>query len=226
MINTSGGTDTALTTMSTQPPPPTSCQFWMSIKTKGFFPSWTREIPMLWPGRWSHARREGLKVRKRNSCLSRGWREQRLLSFPCAWSTTPVGESRLSVTWLPARAKRMVNMVQYKQGRGNGGWQLSEVLQTASEQKQEEEEEGWGSQCGTQPSPAMFLKPACSMAKPGGTRTEHCENWYRLLWAASGYLQPLWTMHYRDISIFHVPARPASLQPVSQWSKGRKQGAL
>lgn len=46
-----------------------------------------------------------------------------------------------------------------------------------------------------------------------GTRAEHCENWYRLLWAASAYLQPLWTVHYIDMSIFHVPARcpPASL---------------
>lgn len=124
-INTAGGTDTALTTMSTQPSPPTSCVlfFWMSIKTKVFFfPSWIREIPTLWTGKCSHARGVGLKVRKRSSCPSTDERNRDCFHFPVLGVTTPVGESRLSVTWLPARAKRMVNMIQYKQGRGKGGW--------------------------------------------------------------------------------------------------------
>lgn len=66
----------------------------------------------------------------------------------------------------------------------------------------------------SQALPGSWSQPALWPCQGG--RELNTENWHSLLWAASGYLQPLWTMLYMDIAIFHVPARcpPASLQVI------------
>lgn len=105
----------------------------------------------------------------------------------------------------------MGNVIQCKQGRGKGGLQPSKRCCKLPARRSRRSE---AAKRGTLPSTAGSLKPASSVARPGGTRGEHCESWYGQLRAASGYLQPLWIICYMDISasVLRVLARcpPAS----------------
>lgn len=80
-----------------------------------------------------------------------------------------MGESKLSVTRLHIRAKRMVNVIQCKEGSRKGGWQVSKrccKLPVCGSRKSE------AAKRGRQPSSAASLKPASSVARLGGMRGE------------------------------------------------------
>lgn len=70
---------------------PTMCpSLGCQLKLKFPFPSWVREVLTPWAGRWSHARRVGLrnslKIQERKLLPLCKWREPSSFSFPCAWS--------------------------------------------------------------------------------------------------------------------------------------------